>query len=125
MRNYLEYQHVDSDLGSVCQALRTFAGRSYFTTKWVRLPPHGLCSSSLWVPITWVPIKNVELRVGYWMRSGEVERSQEEGGGAIKPNMPKLPLVPTKLVLTLIPLSVSRFSGWTCALGSFRFLIGT
>lgn len=37
------------------------------------------------------PIENVELRVGYWIRSGEAERSQEEGGGAIKPSMPGLP----------------------------------
>lgn len=74
-------------------SMRTLAVRGYYTTKWVMLQPGELCSTSLWVVVTWVPLENLELRVGALMRSGGgAELSlQEEGGGAIKPSVPGPP----------------------------------
>lgn len=50
-------------------SMRTLAVRGYYTTKWVMLQPGELCSTSLWVVVTWVPLENLELRVGALMRS--------------------------------------------------------
>lgn len=78
--------------GTVCQAPRL---PSELLLGEVTLPPSRLCSASGWVIVTWVPMKNLELRVGYLMRlgwqwQGTEGSPQEEGGGATKPNMPAL-----------------------------------
>lgn len=42
-----------------------------------------------------------------------------------KPGVKPLSFVPTKLVLSFIPLSVSRLLGWIGTLGGLQFLTGT